>query len=230
MAEPRVSVIIAVHNGERYLAAAIESALDQRHPPFDVVVVDDGSSDASLAIAQQFGPPVRCVSQDRRGAGAARNVGCATCRGEFVAYLDADDLLTRNALACQLAAFAADPSLDLVFGHVRQFISPDLDAATASRLVCPPGLQPGYLIGAVLVRRAAFDRVGGFREDVGSGEFVDWMARARELRLREAMLDEHVLTRRLHATNHGRLHMNERADYARVLRSALDRRRAGSKA
>jgi glycosyltransferase involved in cell wall biosynthesis len=225
MSEPRVSVVIAVHNGERYLEGAIESVLRQRPQPAEVIVVDDGSSDSTLTIARHFDAPVRCLPRVHCGANAARNAGVATSRGNYVALLDADDVWTSRALSCELAAFAADPGVDVVFGHVRQFISPDVDEEQARRLICPPGLEPGYLLGASLIKRAAFERVGPLREDVRNGEFIDWMARARELGLREVLLDDHVLWRRLHGANHGLQHPDTRQDYARVLKSALDRRR-----
>jgi glycosyltransferase involved in cell wall biosynthesis len=225
VSEPRISVVVPVHNCERYLRSALDSVLGQNPPPFEVTVVDDGSTDDSLAVAQRFGAQVRCVAQARRGVGGARNAGLAASSGDYVAFLDADDLWTARALRSLLAPLAADSRLDLAFGHVRHFISRDLDRTTASRLLRRPGLEPGYLAGAMLVRRGAFDRVGGFREDIAIGDFIDWMARARECGLREAIVGEHVLWRRLHGSNHGRRAEEARTDYARVLKAALDRRR-----
>ena len=229
MSEPRVSVVVPVHDGERYLAAAIESVLGQTRPPAEVIVVDDGSTDGSVQVAERYAPRgVRCHSQANAGGGAARNRGVALSDGDFIAFLDADDLWERGKLELQLAAFAADPSLDLVFGRVRQFVSPDLDPEDARRLVCPPGLDPGYIPSAVLMRRAAMERVGPLREDLDVGEFVDWMARAREAGLRDTMLPDHVVSRRLHKTNQGVIHATDRSDFARVVKAALERRRAGA--
>jgi len=224
MSEPRISVVIPVHNGERYLAAAIESAVSRR--PFEVIVADDGSTDSSLGLAHGFGSPVRALPHERcTGIAATRNRGVAASRGDHVAFLDADDVWTVDALRSQLAAFAADPGLELVFGHVQQFVSPDLDEASANALRFVRALQPGYLAGAVLIRRDVLARVGPFREDLVTGEFLDWMSRARELDVREALTPEHVLWRRIHSSNQGRRRADARGDYARVLKSALDRRR-----
>jgi len=224
MSQPRVSVVIPVHNGARYLAAAIDSALGQR--PFEIVVADDGSSDASLELARSYGSPVRALLHtERTGIAATRNRGLAASGGDYIAFLDADDLWTDGAHAGQLAAFEADPGLELVFGHVEQFISPDLDEASASRLRFAGSRQPGYLLGAALIRRDTLTRVGPFREDLVTGDFIDWMTRARDLQVRETLISEHVLWRRIHASNHGRRHAAARGDYARVLKAALDRRR-----
>jgi len=227
MTSARVSVVIPVHNVERYLAAAIESALAPR--PFEVIVADDGSTDSSVGLAQGYGAPVRVLRHQRRtGIAATRNRGVAASRGDHVAFLDADDMWTADALTSQLAAFAADPGLELVFGYMQQFVSPDLDEASASTLRCDPSLQPGYLVGAVLIDRDALRRVGPFREDLVTGDFMDWMVRARELGVRETLVPEHVLWRRIHSSNHGLRHADARGDYARVLKSALDRRRAAA--
>ena len=88
----RVSTIIPVFNGARYLGEAIESVMVQTHPALDVIVVDDGSTDGSAAVAQSFGDRVFTVRQQNLGQAAALNAGLALATGEYVAFLDADDL------------------------------------------------------------------------------------------------------------------------------------------
>jgi glycosyltransferase involved in cell wall biosynthesis len=226
MSEARVSVVIAVHNGERYLADAIQSVLRQRPAVKELIVVDDSSLDSSLDIARRFGPPVRCIPRQRGGVAAARNAGVAASSGDYIAFLDADDFWTTTALAVWLRAFADDPELGLVFGQVREFISPDLDKQASARLVCRQGLKPAHLAGGALVHRRVFEQVGKFREDLVTGEFIDWIARVRERRVREVLLDDHVLWRRLHGSNFSLARRDARTEYARVLKWALDRRRA----
>jgi glycosyltransferase involved in cell wall biosynthesis len=96
-----ITAIIPVHNGERHLAEAIQSVLAQTLPPGEIIVVDDGSTDASAAIAQSFGAPVRVLAQPNLGPAAARNLGLAHATGDLLAFLDADDLWTPNKLARQ---------------------------------------------------------------------------------------------------------------------------------
>jgi glycosyltransferase involved in cell wall biosynthesis len=226
MTEPRVSVVIAVHNGERYLADAIQSVLRQRRADYELIVVDDNSLDSTLEITRRFGPPVRCIRRQRGGVGAARNTGVTASSGDYIAFLDADDLWTTTALGGRLRAFADDPELGLVFGHVREFISPDLDEQASGHLVCRQGLSPAHLAGGALIHRRVFERVGLFREDLVTGEFIDWIARAREHGVHEVLLGDHVLWRRLHGSNLGLVRRDARTEYARVLKWALDRRRA----
>lgn len=99
---PTVSVIIPVYNGERFLAEAIRSALDQTLSPAEIIVIDDGSTDASAEVARGFGPPVRVLAQANLGPAAARNLGVAHAAGDLLAFLDADDLWMPEKLAYQV--------------------------------------------------------------------------------------------------------------------------------
>jgi glycosyltransferase involved in cell wall biosynthesis len=225
-----IGVVIPVRDGERYLAEALDSVLAQTHAPADVVVVDDGSADGTAAIAASYAPHVRCVSQAAAGIGAARNRGVAEVRGDFLTFLDGDDAWPLDRLARQVAAFAQMPAPDLVFGHMEQFISPELSAEERAALVCPDRAQPATLANTMLLSRAVWDRVGPFSTTAVRSEFLDWLLRARELDLREVMVDATVLRRRLHGTNHGRVKQDVGSEYALILKAALDRRRAAAQA
>ena len=103
MSAPLVSIIIPCYNAERWVAAAIESALAQTWREKEVIVVNDGSRDGSLAVARRYeARGVRVIDQPNRGAAAARNAGLGAARGAFVQFLDADDLLASDKLAQQL--------------------------------------------------------------------------------------------------------------------------------
>ena len=222
----KVGVVIPVRDGERYLSEALESVLGQTLAPCDVVVVDDGSLDATIAVAERYAPAVRCVSQPAQGIGAARNRGVVEVGGGFIAFLDGDDVWPERRLELQLAAFAASPAPELVFGHIEQFVSPELDPEARARIVCPDAPQAGFLANTMLLPRAVWQRVGKFSTSAVRSEFLDWLLRARELGLREVMLDEVVLRRRLHGSNHGRVMRDGAGEYAVALKRALDRRRA----
>jgi glycosyltransferase involved in cell wall biosynthesis len=221
-----VGVVIPVRDGEGYLAEALDSVLGQSHPPHDVVVVDDGSKDATMTVAERYAPRVRCVSQTAAGIGAARNRGADEVRGQLLAFLDGDDAWPADRLERQVEAFAESPRPDLVFGHIEQFVSPELDAAARAKLVCPARPQPALLANTMLLPRAVWERVGPFSTRAVRSEFLDWLLRAREHGLREVMLDATVLRRRLHAANHGRVKHDVAGEYALTLKRALDRRRA----
>jgi len=225
LAELTVTAAIPVRDGAAYLAEAIESILAQSRPCDQVVVVDNGSSDRSAEIARGFAPAVEVVHEPRPGIGAARNAALRVARGDTVAFLDADDLWAPAKIALQLAALESEPRLQLVFGHVRQFVSPDLDEAEAASLRIPTAPQPGLYMGAMLARRAAIDAVGPWPEDVRVSDGLSFLLRAKELGLGQAMLAETVTLRRVHGENHSIHNRAERTEFARHLKRSLDRRR-----
>jgi glycosyltransferase involved in cell wall biosynthesis len=229
LAEATVTAAIPVRDGEAYLAEAIESVLAQSRPCDQVVVVDNGSSDGSAAVASGYGPAVEVISEPRPGIGAARNAAIAAARGEFVAFLDADDLWRPGKIESQLAAFEARPELQLVFGHVRQFASPGLPAEEAAALRVPEEPQPGLYIGAMLARRTAIDAVGPWSEDVRVSDGLAFLLRARELGLAQEMLEETVTMRRVHGGNHSIHNRDQRTEFARHLKRSLDRRRGAER-
>ncbi|MBS1519717.1 MAG: glycosyltransferase family 2 protein [Bacteroidetes bacterium] len=103
MSSPLVSIIIPAYNSAKYLAATIQSALDQTWANKEIIIVDDGSKDNTLAIAKGFeSETVKVLSQENKGASAARNKGLSIAKGEYIQFLDADDLLSPNKIAAQL--------------------------------------------------------------------------------------------------------------------------------
>ena len=227
MPPPLISVIIPVHNCERYLAEAVDSVLAQAYRPLEVIVVDDGSTDATAQLAQGFGPPVMLVRQAQQGTAAARNHGVSLAQGKILAFLDADDVWTADKLARQMQALEAHPEWEAVFGLVENFLSPDLDEVTRQRLACPPDKMAGLHAGAMLIRREAFDRLGPFDTQWQVVEFVDWCAKAMEKGMRYQVLPDLVMRRRLHAANKTTRRREEQIEYVRMARAALERRRQG---
>jgi glycosyltransferase involved in cell wall biosynthesis len=223
--DARVTVMIGVYNGARYLGEAIESVLAQTRPVHELIVVDDGSTDDSGAIAESYGLPVRCIRQDRGGMAASRNRAVRAATGSFFAFLDADDRFPQEKLERQLAVFEADPELDVVYGHVTEFLSPDLDDEARALLRAPNQDLPWPTPNLMLVKRDAFFRVGPFSTDLKVGIGVDWYARASEVGLRGAVPPLVVLERRLHAENNGIREREFKPQYLHVLKAALDRRR-----
>lgn len=220
-----VSVIIKVFNGEKYIAESIVSVFEQTHSRLELIVVDDGSTDNTAREVNRFGDGLRYVYQKNMGIGHAMNTGIGLTSGRLIAFQDADDIWMPGKLEQQLSVFASDPEVDLVFGHVAQFISPDLATDEKQKRYLDAEAKPGYLSQTMLARRAAFDRVGLFDTGYQCGEFVDWYMRAQEAGLRIKMLEDVVLKRRIHSTNQGIVKKDARSDYARLLRTALDRRR-----
>jgi glycosyltransferase involved in cell wall biosynthesis len=222
---PLVSIVIGVYNGEAYLHEAIESVLTQTYSPIELIVVDDGSNDRTHDVVVRYGSAVRYVYQANGGMAAARNTGASHARGSYLGFLDADDRFTRRKLELQVECFRSDPGLDVVFGHMTEFVSPDLDEEGRALLRAPVQDVAWRTPNLMLVRREAFERVGLFTTTLRVGIGVDWYARATEAGLKSLTPAVVVLERRLHAENNGIRQRGLRPQYLHVLKAALDRRR-----
>jgi glycosyltransferase involved in cell wall biosynthesis len=219
-----VDVVIPVFNCAQYLAEAIENVLGQTTRVRRVVVVDDGSTDASVAIASRFGAQVEVLRRPHLGIGAARNAGVEHCDSSYLAFLDADDRWHPHKIERQMAALAEDCTLDFVLCRMRAFASPELPADVRIALEAQqPEPVDAWVAGALLIRRAAFDRVGLLATDLGVGEMIDWFDRARHMHLRWSILAEDFLQRRLHRHNTTRLASAARSGYLHVAKRHLDR-------
>jgi glycosyltransferase involved in cell wall biosynthesis len=183
---PVVSVVIIFLNEERFLGEAVESVLGQSYPSWELVLVDDGSRDASRGIAIRYAARhsdrIRCVEHDghaNRGMSASRNLGVRHARGRYVAFLDADDVWVPSTLEEQVAILDGEPAAAAVYGRVERWYSwAGVDAGNDSvrDLVVPPDrlVQPPSLCGlilqdrgvpsGILVRRDVVDKLGGYEE------------------------------------------------------------------
>lgn len=225
MIDVLVSVIVPVYDGERYVRATIASVVAQTYRPIEIIVVDDGSRDGTAEAVRDCRAGLHYRHQEHAGAAAARNTGVAMARGEFLAFIDADDLWTPDKLARQMAVLQSEVDLDMVFGHVRHFFSPDLEPGARDHVVCPPDSMPGYHPGCMLIRAEAFLRAGPFDPTYTVGEFVDWYGRAKDRGLRSTVLPDVMMERRIHDRNAVTVKRANRTDYVRALKTALDRRR-----
>ncbi len=218
-----VSVIVAVYNGERYLAEALQSIVRQSVPAMEILVVDDGSTDESARIAAEFSV-IRVLSMEHRGVSAALNLGIRHASGSLLAILDADDRWLPDKSERQLNTLRQRPELDMVFGHVRQFTARPTENGMKEVVGAP---QPAVHKSSMLIRRTAFDRVGWFSEGKNLHDFLDWYARASESGCVSVVLPEVVFERRVHEHNYGRTDASlQQQSYFKTLRAAIHRRQA----
>jgi len=206
-AVPQVAVVTAAYNVERYIGATIASVLEQTLEDFEMIVVDDGSRDATAQIVAAVDEPrVRLISTPNRGVGAARNRGLAACRAPLVVFLDGDDLLLPDALEHMVAAMAAHPDHVACFGH---HVKIDEDGAPLGSDVptrpLPASDTLRHLLrrnvivngGALCIRTEAARRVGGYDPRLRFAEDLEFWCRLAALGDFVAMPERVVLQYRL---------------------------------
>src|ERR1700730_12194255 len=194
MPEALVTVIMASFNGERFVGEALDSVFAQDYDPYEIVFVDDGSTDRTAEIAHGY--RVRYVHQPNGGLAAARNTGLAEASGELVTFLDDDDLMPPNRLALQAGHLAEHPGIGCVLGR-REW----MNAPQWVPRVPIYGDPAGIPLAAAMVRRSELERVGGFDASFRYAEDRDLMIRLREHGVGIDVLAHIVLLRRYHGEN-----------------------------
>jgi glycosyltransferase involved in cell wall biosynthesis len=203
-----VSVVIPCYNQAHFLAEAIESVRAQTVTDVEIIVVDDGSTDDTLAVARQLG--VRCVTQRNQGQGAARNHGLSLASGEFIVFLDSDDRLRPHALETGLRLLSEHPDCVLAAGRCVVFNEHGVRTEAVYRPVVTENhylhlLHSNYIWmpGSAMLRTEIVRRLGGFRTDVTGAEDYDLYLRiARDYRV--WCHDEFVAEYRQHSTSTSR--------------------------
>jgi len=221
----RISVVVPAYNACATLSETLDSVAAQSLLPDEVVVVDDGSTDATASIAAGHRLQPRLISKPHSGAAAATNLGIRSAAGEWLAFLDADDLWSADKLRLQAGYLAAHDRIDAVLGQFAAFICPTVPHSASGRFVVPPDPQPGWLTGTMLIRSDVMRRVGSFAEDLSNGYAIDWFDRARTAGVRFHMADNVVLRRRLHPGSLGARNRASDAAMVETARRAIARRR-----
>ena len=233
MSAVSISCIIPVYNGQKYLAQAIDSVLAQTCAAVQVIVVNDGSTDHTDAVIEQYGDRVESLHQSNAGVSVARNRGVEASGGELISFLDADDRLHPEKLARQLAAFADQDELELCDSCSEYFWSEELtqeqlDAEVRYHQAYWKQRLPGH-ISTWLLRRELFERVGGFQPGMRFSEDIDWRTRAADAQAREYRLDEVLSYRRIHQDNvTARDRAQQLEGLADTMKAHLDRLRKGA--
>lgn len=203
---PLVSVVIPCYNHAHFLGEAIESVLRQTYRPVEVIVVDDGSTDATPEVAARYST-VRYVRQENSGLSAARNTGIRESKGKYLLFLDADDRLLPTALEAGVQHFRSHPECGFVFGSFRRIAS---DGSTLERAGAPPNASDPYramlrrnyisMHATVMYRREALTAVQGFDTSLAACEDYDLYLRMTR-RFPVRAYGEEVAEYRQHSSN-----------------------------
>lgn len=223
--ESRVSVVIPAYNAALYLADALASVRAQTVPPRETIVVDDGSTDGTGAIAEGSGVVV--ISRENGGPAVARNTGIQVSSGDLIAFLDADDMWEPRKLEVQQIYLDANPDASIVFCHHRYQLENEDRLPWHAFTEAAPGSRGSPLPSSWMVRRRVFDDVGLFDPDYRIGEDLNWLMRARDGGHEPRMIEQVLAVRRLHGENLTTdLAASQRAMF-RVLRTRISNARTG---
>ena len=199
----KVSVIIPVYNGEKYISEAIDSVLNQTYKDFEIIVIDDGSRDNTPKILKEYGDKIRWKSQEHKGQASALNEGINMAKGKYIAYLDADDVFLPERLEIEVKYLDAHPDVGLVYsdfykidknGKIRRIIK----SRPQDNFVL---LQINYITRiAVMHRRECLNEVGLFDESITGDDDWDMWIRISE-KFKMGYIDKPLAKYRIHGGN-----------------------------
>ncbi len=230
MSDDMISVIMPALNAEKFIASALRSLLREKELSLDIIVVDDGSTDATAEIVRETAacdPCIRLIAGPRVGVSRARNAGLAAVPAEtaFITFLDSDDHNSPGRIGRQLALLKENPHIDFVMGllQICEQIDEERSAPVeGSRTVTVAGVS----LTTTLFARRVFDRLGGFDEDMQHGEDTDFFLRMLETRTPYIAEAEVAVLYRRHANNMTNDVAATRRGFVDAIRRSLVRRRA----
>jgi len=222
---PLISVIIPVYNGEAFLAEAIQSVLNQNYYPIEIIIVDDGSTDSTAKIVASFDKLVNYTCQENAGVASARNKGVRLAKGEFIAFIDADDIWPPYKIESQFRPFSENPELEIVQGLIQRFLSSG--AKPPPHFIKSRDEQTALTLhlGAGLIKKSVFDKIGLFDETMKLSEDIDWFLRAIEYGIRISVIEEAVYLYRIHQSNMTHEVNKTNMYLLKAFKKSLDRRR-----
>jgi glycosyltransferase involved in cell wall biosynthesis len=221
----KVSVIIPVYNGSRYLATTLESVFAQSYPLHEIIVIDDGSTDSSPEILRSCGDRLLVFRQHNQGVAAARNAGLRRATGEFITFIDQDDLWPTGRTEVLVSALRSSPDALAAVGQVEVLFereggpNPFDNTGIAVR---------EFYVGSLCVRREIFDLLGPFHTGLGYADDVDFFMRRREAKIKTVYVPEVTLQYRVHNTNTSADRNTTAFNLMGALRESLHRRRGSS--
>ncbi len=225
MNNPLVSIIICIYNGATFLGNAIDCVLKQDYPEIELIVVDDGSTDNSAEIAGSY-PQVTIVShEDNRGLPSARNTGIQAAAGEYIAFLDADDLWPPNKLSAQVKFHQEHPEYKYSFTLERFFFEESKERPDWTQKPVLQGDHVAYVPSSMLFQKSIFKIVGQFDPKFKAGLTSEWIFRAKDQGFLGGIVEEVLLFRRIHDDNLSSIVTEENKMLFKAVKASIDRQK-----
>jgi glycosyltransferase involved in cell wall biosynthesis len=197
MTYPLISCVVIVKNGERYLASALQSILDQDYRPIEMIVVDGQSSDRTAEIAGSY-PGVRFIVQQKPGTAEAYNLGIQTASGEFVAFLSHDDMWTSDKLTTQVTYMMQNPELQYTISRTEFFLEEGCSVPARFKVNLLQGDYVLYGMETLVARKQLFEEIGGLNPEFRIANDTEWFKRAMDLKVKMSIIQKVLLRKRIH--------------------------------
>jgi glycosyltransferase involved in cell wall biosynthesis len=220
----RISVIIVVQNGERYLLTAIESVINQTYQPNEILVVDGYSTDRTAEIAKS-NPNIRYVKQYGKGLANARNTGIDNATGELITFLDHDDYWTLNKLEVQQQSFLNSLDIQYSYANLILFLESGCKLRSGFKPQQFQEAQIGRTPGTLMARKSLFQEIGNFNPHFTIGCDVEWFTRARNYGVCETCLQQVLLHKRVHDNNLSGNVKTNKEELLQIIKQSIARKR-----
>lgn len=219
-----VSVIVTVHNGALFLKETLNSVFAQTYPSFEVILIDHGSRDESKQIAISF-PNVRYIYQEHQGNSHARNTGIQSARGEFIAFIDQDDLWEKDKLKKHMKALLENRNVLYTVSHFLSFLSEGIKQPSWLRSETLSQGKVDFSPTSLVSRKKAFEVNGLFKEGLRFASDVDWFFLAKDRNIPMKILPEVLHKRRIHDNNQSHDGHQIQKEMLRVIRTSVERKK-----
>ncbi len=220
----KISVIIPVFNGERFIAEAIQSVLNQNYEPLEIIVVDDGSTDGTADVVKNLAGNIHYFYQQNSGISATRNKGIELATGELISFIDADDVWLPDKLKLQTAFLHQNPETEIVIGFLLPLPFENWNEVTDDQISCGKS-APVLQLGCTLMRKSVFGKIGGFDTGMMLAEDSDWFYRVMEAGINVHVTTEIVQLYRQHSNNITKDKAITNSYVLKAFKKSLDRRR-----
>jgi glycosyltransferase involved in cell wall biosynthesis len=222
-----ISVIISVYNAERYLSESLDSVLNQSMPAKEIIVINDGSTDQTINILKSYGKKIKLIDRENKGVPYSVNEGLSEVKQPWIAFNDGDDIWSQNKLELQYNYLLEHKDLRILFGMMRQFISPELSEEDKASIYVPNSPEKALIRPAMLAHQSVFEDYGLFNPTLKAGDFIEWFQKIKENDLKFDFIDEVIYCRRLHKNS---LSNKEgvKDDFLKILKAKLDRAKTQS--
>jgi glycosyltransferase involved in cell wall biosynthesis len=175
-----ISVIISVYNAERYLSESLDSVLNQSMPAKEIIVINDGSTDQTINILKSYGKKIKLIDRENKGVPYSVNEGLSEVKQPWIAFNDGDDIWSQNKLELQYNYLLEHKDLRILFGMMRQFISPELSEEDKASIYVPNSPEKALIRPAMLAHQSVFEDYGLFNPTLKAGDFIEWFQKIKE--------------------------------------------------